>query len=43
MYKNYANFSFIFDRTNLLEKKDAPIDKGVGIFSKLFNERVEVE
>ena len=27
-YKNYCNFSFIYDRKDLTDKKDAPVDKG---------------
>lgn len=42
-YKNYANFSFIFDRDGLLDLKDAPVDKGVDIFKKLYESRVIVK
>ena len=41
-YKNYCNFSFIFDDKNLLDYKDAPIDKGKENFIKLFNSRVKI-
>lgn len=42
-YKNYANFSFIFDRDNLLNLKDSPVDKGLDIFKKLYESRVIVK
>ena len=42
-YKNYANFSFIFDRDNLLQLKDAPVDKGIDIYKKLYKGRVIVK
>lgn len=42
-YKNYANFSFIFDREGLLDLKDAPVDKGIDIFKKLYESRVIVK
>lgn len=41
-YKNYANFSFIYDRENLLELKDSPTDKGEEIFQKLLQRRVKI-
>jgi hypothetical protein len=42
-YKNYCNFSFIFDFDNLLKEKQAPIDAGKEIFEKLMKERVEIK
>lgn len=42
-YKNYANFSFIYDMENLLELKDSPTDKGQDIFEQLLNKRVRVK
>lgn len=42
-YLKYCNFSFIYDRENLLELKDSPTDKGEEIFEKLKNRRVVVE
>ena len=42
-YKNYANFSFIFDTDGILEYKAAPFDSGVETFEKLFNRRVFVK
>lgn len=41
-YANYANISFIFDTNNLLEEKDAPVDKGKIIFEKLYSQRITV-
>lgn len=41
-YKNYCNFSFIYDRLGLLEMKDSPSDKGEAIFRKLFSTRVRI-
>lgn len=41
-YSNYFNFSFIFDKENLLREKDSPIDKGKDNFLKLFKDRVRV-
>ena len=41
-YQNYADFSFIFDRDNLLEPKDSPVDKGEEVFNKLLERRVKV-
>ena len=42
-YKNYCNFSFIYDREGLLDLKDSPTDKGEGIFIKLLGKRVIVK
>ena len=42
-YKNYANFSFIFDKENLLNEKDSPFDKGKDIFYKLYEKRIRME
>ena len=42
-YSNYCNFSFIYDRENLLELKDSPTDKGEEIFLELLKRRVYVK
>lgn len=42
-YKNYCNFSFIYDRDGLLDLKDSPTDKGEEIFIKLVGKRVIVK
>ena len=41
-YKSRAKMSFIWDHDNLLEKKDAPIDKGIDVFRQLYKDRVFV-
>ena len=41
-YKNQANFSYIWDRENLLDEKDSPFDKGKEIFDYLYKNRVKV-
>jgi DNA primase len=42
-YKNYCNFSFIYDTKNLLKEKDSPVDKGKSTFEKLITDRVRVK
>ena len=42
-YKNYCNFSFIYDREDLLDLKDSPTDKGEETFIKLLGKRVIVK
>ena len=42
-YRNYANFSFIYDMEGLLDLKDSPTDKGEDIFEKLLQRRVIVK
>lgn len=42
-YTQYCNFSFIYDRLNLLDLKDSPSDKGEYIFKKLLEKRVRVK
>ena len=42
-YKNYCNFSFIYDREGLLDLKDSPTDKGEETFVKLLRKRVIVK
>ena len=42
-YQNYCDFSFIYDRENLLEMKDSPTDKGADIFWKLYRKRVRIK
>lgn len=41
-YKNYCNFSFVYDRESLLAPKQSPIDNGKAIFDKLIERRVVV-
>lgn len=40
-YSLYCNITFLFDVKNLLDYKDAPIDKGPEIFLQLFKERLD--
>ena len=42
-YKQYCNFSFIYDREGLLNLKDSPTDKGEEIFLQLLKKRVRVK
>ena len=42
-YKNYSNFSFIYDRENLTKKKDSPVDEGQEKFEELLKRRVIVK
>ena len=41
-YQAYANFSFIYDKENLLDLKDSPTDKGEDTFVKLLQKRVRI-
>lgn len=41
-YKNYCNFSFLWDRKGLLGLKDSPTDKGQKVFEKLVEERIRL-
>lgn len=40
-YSQYCHISFIFDRENLLDLKDSPIDKGKEIFLTLYKKRIK--
>ena len=42
-YTQCCNFSFIYDRENLINLKDSPTDKGEEIFNKLLSKRVIVK
>ena len=42
-YKNYCNFSFVYDREGLLDLKDSLTDKGEETFIKLIGKRVIVK
>lgn len=42
-YKNYCNFSFVYDRQGLTKLKDSPTDHGEEIFKKLIDGRVRVK
>ena len=41
-YSPYVKISFIFDKNNILEYKDSPIDRGKEIFIRLLQERIEL-
>lgn len=41
-YSNYCNFSFMFDKENLLKLKDSPIDRGKSIFLQLYDQRIRI-
>jgi len=38
-YKNYCNFSYVYDSDNLLQLKDSPSDRGEETFRKLLEKR----
>lgn len=42
-YSTYCDFSFIYDRENLLELKESPTDRGADTFWKLYRKRVRVK
>ena len=42
-YKQYCNFSFVYDREGLLNLKDSPTDKGEEVFLQLLKKRVRVK
>lgn len=41
-YKNYCNFSFVYDRWGLTKLKDSPTDCGQAVFETLLRRRVRV-
>ena len=42
-YKNYCNFSFVYDRRKLTKYKDSPTDCGEEIFKELVSRRIRVK
>lgn len=42
-YKNYCNFSFVYDRDNLLDMKDSPSDRGQEVFKQLLEKRRKIK
>ena len=42
-YSTYCDFSFIYDRENLLNLKDSPTDHGADTFWKLYKKRVKIK
>lgn len=41
-YKNYCNFSFVYDRLGWLNMKESPSDRGEATFQKLLEKRVRI-
>lgn len=41
-YKQYTNFSFVYDREHLLKLKDSPTDHGEDTFNQLLYKRIKV-
>ena len=41
-YNKYCNFSFIYDKENILNLKDSPTDKGEEVFKYLLKRRVKI-
>ncbi len=39
--KNYVNCEYLWDKHNLLNEKDSPVDKGKEIFERLYDERLK--
>lgn len=39
--KQYVNVSYLWDGRDLLDDKDAPVDKGIDTFKKLYEERLK--
>lgn len=42
-YGTYVKISYLFDKWNLLEYKDSPIDKGKNTFLELFKRRITID
>ena len=40
--KQYVNVEYLFDREDLLDEKDSPVDKGKEVFGKLYDERLKL-
>lgn len=38
--KQYVNVEYLWDRDDLLDEKDAPVDKGLEVFKKLYEQRL---
>ena len=39
--KQYVNVEYLWDREDLLDEKDAPVDKGLEVFQRLYNQRLK--
>ena len=42
-YRGLANFYYIFDEHNLLNKKDAPCDQGQEVLEELMKRRIKIK
>lgn len=40
--KQYVNVEYVWDRGNLLEDKDSPVDKGVDVFMNVYENRLKL-
>ena len=38
--KQYVNTFYLWDREDLLDEKDAPVDKGQEVFKRLYEQRI---
>lgn len=36
MLKRFVNVEYLYDRKNLLDEKDSPVDKGEQVFKELY-------
>lgn len=41
-YSNYCNFSFVYDKSDLLNLKQSPVDNGEEVFNEMIRKRVKV-
>lgn len=39
--KRYVNVEYLYDKENMTEPKDSPVDKGKDVFLKLYNDRLK--
>lgn len=40
--KRYVNVESFWDKDNLLDKKDSPVDKGQAVFERLYHNKIKV-
>ena len=38
--KNYVNVDYLWDKYDLLDEKDAPVDKGLEVFKKIYGQKI---
>jgi len=41
--KQYVNVQYIFDKDNMLDEKDSPVDKGEAVFRELYANRISLK